>query len=121
MNLRNLRESWQFFTDRSLSVIINKILDIDYDIYYEGNLNEKFRNESIYLIHYPEGKTSSLSINTIRKIHTNNVFIEHLCSTEYGSSGAPIILLNTFRAIGVHTGKDKAHNYNYGIVLAKTY
>ena len=30
MNLRNLRESWHFFTDRCLSVIINKILDIKF-------------------------------------------------------------------------------------------
>ena len=98
---------------------LNKILQIDYDIYSEGNLNDKYQNETIYLIHYPDGQISSLSINFIKKIYSNNIFIEHKCSTKYGSSGAPIIILNTFKVLGKHIGKHKLFDFNCGIILKK--
>ena len=96
---------------------INKILELDYDIYNEPNLNDLFSNESVYIIHYPDGRNESLSINIIQKIDSNNVKIEHLCATKNGSSGAPIINLNTFKVIGIHIGKHKTKNFNRGIIL----
>ena len=42
----------------------------------------------------------------------------HKCSTEYGSSGGPIILLNTFKAIGAHKGSSKYNfDFNLGTLL----
>ena len=96
---------------------INNLLEIDYDIYNEGSLNDRFRNESVYLIHYPEGKNSSFSVNVIQNIDSNNIKIRHLCSTDYGSSGAPIIDLKSFKVIGVHIGKHKTNDYNFGVIL----
>ena len=98
---------------------INKILEIDYDIYSNGELNNIFSNESIYLIHYPDGLNESLSINIIQKIDSNNINIEHLGATKSGSSGAPIINLNTFKVIGIHTGRHRTKNFNCGIILRK--
>jgi len=40
----------------------------------------------------------------------------HKCSTEHGSSGGPIILLNTVKVIGVHKGSSN-NNFNYGTLL----
>ena len=98
---------------------INKILEIDYDIYDEGELNKKYQNESLYVIHYPDGHNASFSPGIIQKIHSNNEIIEHLCSTKNGSSGAPIINLNTFKVIGIHTGKHRTSDFNLGMILRK--
>ena len=45
---------------------INNFLEIDYDIFENINLNDKFK--SIYIIHFPFGNESSLSIGLIEKI-----------------------------------------------------
>ena len=94
---------------------LNNFLDIDYDIFENINLNDKFK--SIYLIHFPFGKESSLSIGTIEKIEDE--LINHKCATEFGSSGAPIINLNNFRIIGIHQGTDGILSVNTGILLTK--
>ena len=91
----------------------NNMLEIDYDIFEETDLNEKFKN--VYIIHFPLGKESSLSYDIIEKIE--NDLIEHKCSTENGSSGAPIINLNNYKVIGIHKGFDLNLNLNIGILL----
>ena len=48
---------------------------------------------------------SCASYGFIKNIHEFE--IEHMCSTEAGSSGGPIILLNTFKVIGVHKGTSR--------------
>lgn len=45
----------------------------------------------------------------------NNYNFDHLCSTENGSSGAPIINLSNLKIIGIH--KEASNNYNYNIGL----
>ena len=72
---------------------INNILEIDYDIFDNKNLNNKFK--SIYIIHFPFGNQSSLSIGIIEK--TEDDIIKHKCATEKGSSGSPIINLNNLK------------------------
>ena len=41
--------------------------------------------------------------------------IEHLCSTEPGSSGSPILNLSNFKVIGVHKGANYGQDINLGI------
>lgn len=97
---------------------INKMLEIDDDINdldSEENLNI-YENETMYMIHYPNGK-NSLSFGTIKKVNTNNVEIEHLCASRSGSSGAPIINYNTFKVVAMHTGRHKTKNINFGKIL----
>ena len=98
---------------------MTKLLEIDYEIYDEGQLNDKFKNEPIYLIHYPKGSNSSFSNGVIKKIDSNNLILGHNCSTEYGSSGAPIINSDTFKVIGLHKGNNKNNKFNCGIILRK--
>ena len=44
--------------------------------------------------------------------------IEHLCSTEEGSSGSPLLSLKTYKVIGIHFGGDKNINYDNFIKYA---
>ena len=91
------------------------ILEIDENIITESDLN-KYINKTIYILHYPQGNFAGLSINTIKNIDTNNT-IFHLCSTEYCSSGAPILNLDTLKVIGIHQSYDKSENANRGIII----
>ena len=95
----------------------NNMLEIDYDIYQEGQLANLYKNKSIYIIHYPNGNISSFSDNIIKNIHQNNI-IEHLCSTQGGSSGAPILNLTNFKVIGVHRGSLPLKYINFGVIIS---
>ena len=82
-------------------------LEIDENIYdnyidfYNG-----YNNKHIYIFHYHEGKLANFSDNIIIDIH-NDYNIYNFCSTDGGSSGEPILNLDTLKVIGVHQG------YNY--------
>ena len=98
--------------------IISKMLEIDDDIIDlddKENLNI-YENETMYIIHYPDGK-NCLSFGIIQKVNSNNVEIEHLCPSRSGSSGAPIINYKTFKVVAIHTGRHKTKNINYGKIL----
>ena len=43
--------------------------------------------------------------------------IEHICSTEEGSSGSPLLSLKTYKVIGIHFGGDINKNINYAIFI----
>ena len=93
-------------------------LDID-DLLFEGdNLNNNYKeNNSIYLIHYPKGFKPKLSFGIIKSIQENNYEVEHLCSTDKGSSGSPIFNLSNFKIIGVHKGDHKKFQFKVGTAL----
>ena len=82
-------------------------LEIDENI-YNNNINfyNEYKNKIAYILHYPEGNFSTFSKNYIIDVDKDNN-IYHLCATEGGSSGAPILNLDTFKVIGIHQG------YNY--------
>ena len=43
--------------------------------------------------------------------------IKHCCTTDFGSSGSPILNLETFNVIGIHRGKSTNFNFNFGIII----
>ena len=86
-------------------------LEIDENIYNDIDFNKNYNNQNIYILHYPKGLLSSFSDNIFIKIDEDDI-IYHLCSTEHGSSGAPILSLDTFKVIGIHLG-----NGNFNIDL----
>ena len=43
--------------------------------------------------------------------------IKHCCTTDFGSSGSPILNLETFDVIGIHRGKSTNFNFNFGIAI----
>ena len=91
----------------------NSFFDID-NIIFNENSNEIFKNKQIYLLHYPKGKQMEYSVGLIKNI--NNYTIEHLCDTNYGSSGSPIINSINFQIIGIHKGAGLENN-NIGTFL----
>ena len=95
---------------------LNHLLELDYDI-YQDHLDNIYKDKSIYIIHYPKGKESSYSDSTIKNIDINNTKIYHLCSTDEGSSGAPILNLKNFSVLGIHLGRHKNNKVNVGIIL----
>ena len=99
--------------------INNEYIDLDDDIidYFRDNenvndLNDKYSNKSIYILHYPKGNNIVVSYGQPPEL--DNKDIKHKCSTEHGSSGAPILLINNQKLIGVHCGNYKMEEYDKG-------
>ena len=59
-------------------------------------------DRSIYVINYPEDKDIVVSYGQSPKL--NKTEINHKCYTKPGSSGSPILLINTQKLIGIHYG-----------------
>ena len=93
---------------------INNMLEIDNNI-YKDNLNQFYKDKTIYIIHYPNGLKSSYSHNIIKYIENDIIF--HKCATEFGSSGSPILNLQNFKVMGIHTGT--IAKFNKGLVIKK--
>ena len=88
--------------------IIN-YLELD-ERYNKDKIDKRYNKESIYILNYPKGGEIVVSYWLLNVIEDNN--INHLCSTEEGSSGSPIISLKTFKLIGIHIGNCINKNYN---------
>ena len=91
----------------------NDYLEIDDLIYEENELDNIYKNKKIYIIHYPKGDEVRYSCDTITNIENN--IIEHCCTTDKGSSGAPILNLDNYQVIGIHMGYYKYENENENI------
>ena len=97
---------------KSFLELDNKIIN---NIINEDNENDKFINETIYLLQYPEGKLS-VSFGVLTKIYYDKTFnFLHNCCTKEGSSGSPIINLNN-KVIGINI-KGFGNKYNLGTFL----
>ena len=94
---------------------IEHYLKIDENIF--KNSENAYKDEPIYILHYPgKDEKAKISYGTgIEKI--NEYDIKHLCNTEGGSSGSPILSAMTNKIIGIHRGWHKKYNYNYGTFL----
>ena len=89
-----------------------KILD---DIINNVNKNNKYKEETIYIIQYPKGKLS-VSLGIIDNIYEDKKYnFIHKCSTEGGSSGSPILSLNN-KVLGIHK-EGVYNNFNKGAFL----
>ena len=96
---------------------IDNYLEVDDNI-LENISNISYIKKSIYIIQY-EGKEeeASVSYGILKNIdESNNYTFEHLCSTEKGSSGSPILNIKNNKIIGIHKEAYK-NNYNRGTFL----
>ena len=85
---------------------INNFLSVDPDIYKDQNILETtYKNKSIYILNYLKGENIHVSYGLISEV--SKIQIYHLCNTDTGSSGSPILSLNTFKVIGVHKGSPR--------------
>ena len=96
---------------------VNNYLDIDENI-FEDNSENYYENDSIYILHYANAEEAKVSFGKgIKKV--DNYDIKHLCHTEPGSSGGPILSRMTNKVIVIHKGsigKGKC-DYNIGTFL----
>ena len=93
---------------------MDEFFEIDEGIFSGNDL--KYENNTVYLLHYPKGREIELSVGVIKKIYNNN--IQHLCNTEFGSSGGCLVKLDNFKVIGIHKGSPKNKNeYNVGTLI----
>ena len=98
---------------------IDKFLEIDNDAKnknYNDLLELSYRSKSIYILHYPESKKIHVSFGLLNNIYDNE--INHYCSTNEGTSGSPILSLETFKVIGIHYGRSNME-FNKGVFIQK--
>ena len=72
-----------------------------------------YKNKSIYVLHYQNGKNANVSYGLLYNIDKYN--INHNCSTDNGSLGSPILNLQNNKVIGIHN--KSSINYNIGTLL----
>ena len=94
---------------------INNYLELDENIMQKG-ANKLYINNTIYIIQYPGGQKLGVSYGILNRINKDKEYnFNHLCCTEEGSSGSPIINLTSNKVIGIH--KEAEKNYNRGLFL----
>ena len=72
------------------------------DIEIDKNiLKINYRRKSVYILHNPKGKLS-VSYSLINDMIGSK--INHFCNTEVGSSGSPILSLESNKIVGIHYG-----------------
>ena len=98
---------------------IDSFLEIDKNV-FENNIENIYKNQSVYLIHYPN-ENAELSVGIIKSVNSENYKIEHYCMTGEGSFGSPIIkyddILENCKVIGIHRGTDKLNIINIGTLI----
>lgn len=96
-----------------INIISSENKDKDRTEYF----NNIYESISLYILKYVENNILA-SFGLLKQISKNSIY--HKCSTEYGSSGAPIISLETNEVIGVHFGSaEHTHNINKGTFLVE--
>ena len=87
------------------------MLSIDTNLFKKEGLD----NRQIYTLHYPNGIEVKYSSDIISNVYETEEKFEHYCSTESGSSGAPLIDFETGNVLGIHNGC--IDNRNFGTIL----
>ena len=89
-------------------------LEIDERIYDNNGLS---KNESLYILNYPKGNEIVNSQGLL--VGIKGFEIMYNCKTEKGSSGSPILLLETCKVIGIHFqgGNNGNFEVNKGILI----
>lgn len=95
---------------------ISDFLEIDEHLFTDDKIFENiFIKNSIYILNYLKGERAAMSPGILRRINDETIF--HLCNTENGSAGGPILLLKSLKVIGFHYGAAKINKENRGILI----
>ena len=95
---------------------IKNLLELDENLFNDKS-EYLYDSKSIYILQYPNGNKSSVSFGNVNNINNKNIY--HICSTENGSSGSPILNLFNNKVIGIHKEGSIYYNYNIGSFLKK--
>ena len=93
---------------------IQNFLELDENLFVDKE-NVYYVNKSVYVLQYPNGKNAMVSYGLLNQF--NNFDINHTCSTDDGSSGSPILSLETNKVIGIHKEGSIPFNFNKGTFL----
>ena len=85
---------------------LNSFLEID-DQIYEEKINSIYKDQQVYLLHYPNGTEIKKSEELIKSIDEKDYEIEHFCDSSSGSSGGPLINAKNYKVMGYHKGTSK--------------
>ena len=118
------------YMNSDLDATAIEILDEDLiDDYFEVDetfiKNNEFINQSVYNLQFPQGGNLKYSSGKIIKSSINKTKFIYDAGTDFGSSGSPIILADSYKIIGLHKGtcKDNKNNFdlkkNLGVYLDK--
>jgi len=66
---------------------LNSFLEID-DQIYEEKINSIYKDQQVYLLHYPNATEIKKSEELIKSIDEKGYEIKHFCDSSSGSSGA---------------------------------
>ena len=94
---------------------LNDYLLIDDLMYKENELNRIYKNKEIYIIHYLKGKELNYFVDRI--INIDNSQIQYCCDISDDLSGAPILKLENYQVIGIHTGNNRNKKCNIGEII----
>ena len=96
---------------------------LDYDYNCVPNRYKFYENIDVFSIQHPLGDNAACGSGTI--ININNYEFEHTISTDNGSSGCPIILLNSninfIQVIGIHKNANVTKKLNYGTFIGEIF
>ena len=93
---------------------INNFLELDENLFRHNN-NILYEYKSLYVLQYPKGGNAAVSYGLLTSL--DKYEIKHICSTENGSSGSPILNLETNKVIGIHKEGSINFEFNKGIYL----
>ena len=95
--------------------IYKEVEFLNYDLNYKIGYSI-YKNKEI-LCYFFNGQNNLCSSGNL--IGFTNGEFNHNCPTDIGSSGAPIILVNSMKVIGVHKGGILFSNINYGSFIGE--
>jgi len=123
-----------FYTNEELDITIIEIKEEKDNIKYYLELDDKIKEclsmnfneisgflkniystKSIYSLNYPEGKDVMVSYAQPPKFDGKQ--IQHKCQKKPGSSGAPILLSDNQKVMGIHCGFSKNSDFNEGLLI----
>ena len=117
----SIKRKFYFNKDYDITLIelkqigkVKEYLELD-DNLFKDNEEVFYEDKSIYVLQYPNGKNACVSYGLLNNIYKFD--IKHTCSTDYGSSGSPILNLENNKVIGIHKKGSTNFNYNLGTLL----
>ena len=93
---------------------IVKYLELDDNLLKE-NSEIGYQSKTIYNLHYSKEGKVCVSYGLLKEVTDFNLF--HLCSTEEGSSGSPILNMESNKVIGIHKEGSIIFKFNKGTFL----